>query len=34
MQQLLLASLLEYSFLCGQQEEVLEPPLEFLELLL
>jgi hypothetical protein len=31
MQQLLLASLLEYSFLCGQQEEVLEPPLEFLE---
>ena len=34
MQLLLLASLLEYSYLCGQQEEVLEPSLEYLELLL
>ena len=33
MQQLLLASLLECSFLCGQQEEVLDLPLESLELL-
>jgi hypothetical protein len=30
---LLLASLLECKSLCGQQEEVLDLPLEFLELL-
>jgi hypothetical protein len=30
---LLLASLLECSFLCAQQEEVLDLPLELLELL-
>ena len=33
MQLLLLASLLECSYLCGQQEEVLDLPLELLELL-
>ena len=32
MQLLLPASLLECSYLCGQQEEVLDLPLEFLEL--